>query len=698
MAIAGSQLIYDFLAQPTETPFVDGAWANIESTFENTNGTGLRPSSFVVTSMKLTAPATSTLIKSKLTISTNQSAAFDAVAPVIFDNTTGYGYLFICDGVTGRIRRRDATGTTGSTLGESFTITAAVDDVYELWYDKATGLLSAVVNDVVVSTQTDTTYQLSTLAVGVLGDPQNSNGRRIGTFGADYLISVGATIDSYPATVRSGDTGVTFTTTGLTAISSITLGSLAAIGISETSGDGTHSVPNLTDENVHGLYGTRTVTINGAGGSPTTTTNFQPLSSQSYITLSGTLNTSINGILYNFSPAAVAGDQMVWDTAKGTCDAQGNYETSHDGIQYLWHIQGSTGTARMVVLITGVPANRSILRRFPGIKDLPVSAFIKKYPGDLGPLISDDFFEQQTITGAFSGTTESVSSSITGTVETGGGITGSFAGTLDSVSSSISGNVRNTGSFSGTLSSVSSSISGNVRNTGSFSGTLSGVSSSISGNVRNTGVFSGGTESVSSLISGSIRNAGSFSGSTAPVSSIITGNVVQIGSFTGTLESVSSSITGTVATPMVTGSFAGTLQSVSSLITGNVRQTGIFAGTTESVSSSISGSVRNTGSFASQTDSVSSSISVQVRNPGSCAGTFEGVSSSISSTIINYGQFSGSTDSVSSSILGQVGLIVPTIFFPSVIVKTNQDYLVSLDYDFRAKIDADFRVEVTYGV
>jgi hypothetical protein len=165
-------------------------------------------------------------------------------------------------------------------------------------------------------------------------------------FGFSGTTTSGAVINTYPATVRSGSTGNAYTTTGLTSVTAISIGTLAATSISDTTGDGTHSVPSLVDGVAHELYGTKTVTITGTGGAPTTTTNFQPATGNEFVTLSGTLNTSNTGGLYNFSPAAVVTDQIVFpDTANFNYDAQGNI-TGEAGTYNCWHIQASTKIAR----------------------------------------------------------------------------------------------------------------------------------------------------------------------------------------------------------------------------------------------------------------------------------------------------------------------------------------------------------------
>lgn len=164
-------------------------------------------------------------------------------------------------------------------------------------------------------------------------------------FGFSGTTTSGAVINTYPATVRSGSTGNAYTTTGLTSVTAISIGTLAATSISDTSGDGTHSVPSLTDGVTHELYGTKTVTVTGTEGAPTTSTSFQPLVTQNFVTLSGTLNTTETGGLYNFSPDAVVTDQIVFPSAGITYDAQGNI-TGEAGTYNCWHIQASTKIAR----------------------------------------------------------------------------------------------------------------------------------------------------------------------------------------------------------------------------------------------------------------------------------------------------------------------------------------------------------------
>lgn len=154
--------------------------------------------------------------------------------------------------------------------------------------------------------------------------------------------------------IRVGSTGNTITTTGLATLTSLTIGSVSATSLSATGGDGTFSMPAFVDGGTYQLLGTKTVTAGDGTNTANISKSLDAPTSHSYVTLSGTLNTTNTGVLYNFSPAAVVGDQIVYITANGTVDAQGNYEGDFDGTQTMWHIKASDGVTRSYDVITGV--------------------------------------------------------------------------------------------------------------------------------------------------------------------------------------------------------------------------------------------------------------------------------------------------------------------------------------------------------
>lgn len=248
------------------------------------------------------------------------------------------------------------------------------------------------------------------------------------------------TVDTYPATVRSGSTGNSYTTTGLTSVTAISIGTLAATSISDTTGDGTHSVPALVDGVAHELYGTKTVTVTGTEGSPTISTSFQPATGNSFVTLSGTLNTTNTGGLYNFSPAAVAADQIVFPSSGIAYDAQGNI-TGEAGSYSCWHIQASTKIARSYTVTLG------------GSSDTTPDSFT--FTDQTGVALST-LIESSTIT--VSGIDAAAAISVTGgeyAVNTGSGF-GAYTSTSATVANGNTVKVRHTssGSFSTAVNTV----------------------------------------------------------------------------------------------------------------------------------------------------------------------------------------------------------------------------------------------------
>jgi hypothetical protein len=193
----------------------------------------------------------------------------------------------------------------------------------------------------VTSSGSNSTAVNATLTIGGVSD----------TYSVTTL-AAGATIDSYPAEIRSGQTGIAYTTTGLTSVSGITIGALAATSISDSSGDGTHAIPPLVDETAHELYGTKTVTITGTGGAPTTTTTFLPAAGNDYVVLGNDIDYSTTGIVNGFSPAAVEFDELVAPSAL-VLNARGQ-GTGEAGTYLCWHIQASTKIARSYTVTLGV--------------------------------------------------------------------------------------------------------------------------------------------------------------------------------------------------------------------------------------------------------------------------------------------------------------------------------------------------------
>lgn len=158
--------------------------------------------------------------------------------------------------------------------------------------------------------------------------------------------------------VQIGSSGNTAETTGLTAATSASLNGVAMTSIAGSSSPWTFSCPPLTDGAVS-PYPSGTFTITGAEGSPTLAGVAVTLQTGlTAVTLSGSLNTTNTGVLYNFSPAAVVADEIFYppDPSGSTyiiVDAQGNIDTNHSGTVEFWHWEEATGITRSYDVILG---------------------------------------------------------------------------------------------------------------------------------------------------------------------------------------------------------------------------------------------------------------------------------------------------------------------------------------------------------
>lgn len=368
--ITGSQYIKDFTAHITQDPFDQSNWIHVlhpmpVGDFENLTGAGngARPNGLVEAIMRLDVIANASIIKSKISITANIAVGSgDILGPsiVAFDLDenddpveTGDCYFLHCNGSSGILRKRiaSAVSTITTNIGNNITLSVTPGVIYELHYQPSTGLLSVVQNDAVLATATDTTLQNAYLSPGQYGNPTNNNGRRIGLFGADFSDVATPTIDSYPTEIRSGQTGITYATSNIVSVTAISVGTLAATSISDTTGDGTHALPGLVDETVHELFGTKTVSFNA--GAATVARNFLPPTGYDFVTLAEGFNDTETGAVFEFDPPAVAGDQIVKPVELGI-DEQANY-LGDDGAYLCWHIQASTKIARSYTTTLGDP-------------------------------------------------------------------------------------------------------------------------------------------------------------------------------------------------------------------------------------------------------------------------------------------------------------------------------------------------------
>lgn len=353
MAIAGSDYEIDFTAQATEDPFVDAAWADVENSWENLTGAGngIRNNGFAVSIMKLTAVATASVIKTKIAITANISVGFgDILGAAIIDDSTGDCYFFHSNGTDGIVKKR--IGGTISSISSALVLDVTPGTIYELWYEPATGTLSAVEDDVVLNTYNDTALQSSDLCCGVFGDPQNNNGRRIGSFGADYQDSA-VTIDDIDSPIRVTEpvtaritVAATAPTTGNTDVyvNADTNSAITPDSVTLVSGliyDVVFTVPDEYAGLSYSATGYPVIISTVDGDATSANVPFLPVTGNDYVTLTDVSATDIES-----SPALEVADQVEWTNAAVIdIDSEGKVTSSEASATFefrVWDHDDST--------------------------------------------------------------------------------------------------------------------------------------------------------------------------------------------------------------------------------------------------------------------------------------------------------------------------------------------------------------------
>lgn len=356
MAINELDFSYDFSGKP------DGIWSetgfsNIQNTW-SIDSNGLRPSDFFEAAVAYQSDLTSETISAAISIVSNVSSGSDPLAPCLFiagGPNQGGGYIFEVNGSSGTLRKRSSDSGRGEGIGVAFTFTDQMNgDEYSISYTPSTGELNAYQNDELVATRVDTTHQNEQFYAGIYGNAQNNNGRRVGAFGVGGL-GEGTTslIINSGAGVRAGSTGNTLTTTnGFTPVSG-TVGGINLTNIQGTYPDFTFDVPAVGDGILYPIYGNNTATFTNGLESPQTNVDYLPRDGYDYVTLSGNLNTTIDGVVYEFVPAAQAGDQIAFPTPQVDTGTDGSGTATQSGTFQLEHISSVDNTVRLFNLIVG---------------------------------------------------------------------------------------------------------------------------------------------------------------------------------------------------------------------------------------------------------------------------------------------------------------------------------------------------------
>lgn len=142
-------------------------------------------------------------------------------------------------------------------------------------------------------------------------------------------------------------------TTDMPNVNSVVIGGKPVTNLAQNAGGYIFTFPAFTDGKTTAIGQQDAVISNGLDTISKAVVVAPPTGYGSVI-LAGALNHTITGILYNFNPAAVAGDSIVFPTNLNTSvNAQGGVATDIQGFKTYWHIQKSTNIARKFVVTTG---------------------------------------------------------------------------------------------------------------------------------------------------------------------------------------------------------------------------------------------------------------------------------------------------------------------------------------------------------
>lgn len=175
--------------------------------------------------------------------------------------------------------------------------------------------------------------------------------------------AAGPSISAIDQLVEGSTSTVTFSTAFAPTSLSISDGS-RTINVTSFSGTGstrTFTCPSYVDSTTGLSLGSVSITAtDGTNTTPAYTSAVYTKTGYTSVTLAGTLNTTSTGGLYNFSPAAVVTDKIIYPTANVTYAATGDVTSDYTGSFTAWHLQASTGTVRSYLVTFAVPAGLSV--------------------------------------------------------------------------------------------------------------------------------------------------------------------------------------------------------------------------------------------------------------------------------------------------------------------------------------------------
>lgn len=270
-------------------------------------------------------------------------------------NTSGNGYLYWINGNQHRIYKVNAFVL--EQLGNTENLTHASLAVVSLLYEFSAGTvtLTAKINgvDQILVREDSTSPYNGDLEATWYFNHDNSNLGGFRSIAADGISSVSIVSINSGNGVRAGSVGNTLVTSGDFTPTSGTIAGIAVTSLSGTYPNFTFSMPAVIDETVHPFYGDKQAVFTDGSDSPELTTPYLPKAGYDYVTLSGVLDTTINGVIYEFIPEAEVGDQIAFPSPEVEITSNGSGSTIESGTFELEHISQSDNTLRFFDLIVG---------------------------------------------------------------------------------------------------------------------------------------------------------------------------------------------------------------------------------------------------------------------------------------------------------------------------------------------------------
>ncbi len=214
-------------------------------------------------------------------------------------------------------------------------------------------------------------YYNGVLKIGPITESFNNTQTKMGMFArsstTNNIISAAESVNlgvailaiNSGAGVKVGSTGNTITTTGSTTMTALTIGGVSMTNVAGSGTSFTFDCPDQVDNTVSPKYGTQTASATTGAGTLTASTSYLPPNGYSYVTLVDPINTTIDGIVYNYIPAAVATDELAGETAKITLGTDGTAVAPYTGTQTIRHWSSVDSKIRFVSVITGSSSTQS---------------------------------------------------------------------------------------------------------------------------------------------------------------------------------------------------------------------------------------------------------------------------------------------------------------------------------------------------